>query len=119
MFEAISRLLWAEFLDSISTEERLHCLEMSLHLYENYKQGILKMNDLPVDFLLIFENFNKFVAKNCEINVTFAFWISYLEMVGSLLRFLRATKTADWDLHLTVIGQIIPWFFSFDHVSYA
>ncbi|GBM17909.1 hypothetical protein AVEN_108996-1 [Araneus ventricosus] len=119
MFEAISRLLWAEFLDSISTEERLHCLEMSLHLYENYKQGILKMNDLPVDFLLIFENFNKFVAKNCEINVTFAFWISYLEMVGSLLRFLRATRTADWDLHLIVIEEIIPWFFSYDHVNYA
>lgn len=42
MFEAISRLLWTEFLDSVSTEVRLHCLEMSLHLHQNYKLGILR-----------------------------------------------------------------------------
>ena len=81
VFEAISRLLWFEFFDSISNEERLHCLEMSMHLYQNYKLGILKKNDLPVNFLLIFENFTKFVTENCEKNVTFAFWVSYLDMV--------------------------------------
>jgi hypothetical protein len=119
MFEAISRLLWTEFLDSVSNEERLHCSEMSLHLHHNYKLGILKKNELPEDFLSILEKFNDFVAKNCQTNITFAFWISYLDMVGSLLIFLRATRNADWNLHLAAVEEIIPWFFSYDHVNYA
>lgn len=40
-------------------------------------------------------------------------------MVGSLLRFVRATRTADWDLHLASIEEIIPWFFAYDRVNYA
>ena len=38
---------------------------------------------------------------------------------GLLLRFLRATRTGNWDLHLAVIEEMIPWFFSYDHLNYA
>lgn len=119
MFEAFSRLLWAEYLNSVSSKKRSHYFEISSHLHNNYAQGILKKNELPEEFLSIFESFKGFVESNCEVNVTFAFWVSYLDMVGSLLRFLRGTRNADWDLHLAVVEEIIPWFFSYDHVNYA
>lgn len=40
-------------------------------------------------------------------------------MVSCLLRFVRATRTADWDLHLATTEEIIPWFFAYDRINYA
>ena len=40
-------------------------------------------------------------------------------MVEQLLDLTRATRTGNWDLHLTVVKEITPWFFSYDHMNYA
>jgi hypothetical protein len=40
-------------------------------------------------------------------------------MVQQLLLFARATRTTDWDLHLTAIRSMLPWFFAYDCVNYA
>ena len=47
------------------------------------------------------------------------FWMDYLEMVGLLLRFLRAQRTGDWRLHLESFREMLPWFFIHDHQNYA
>lgn len=66
------------------------------------------------------ERFDEFVAKRCKSNATFAFWVSYQDMVGSILNILRPTINADWILHLAATEEIIPWFFfSYDHVNYV
>ena len=48
-----------------------------------------------------------------------SFWLSYLEMVGLLLQFIRAARTRNWELHLACIKKILPWFFAYDHMNYA
>jgi hypothetical protein len=40
-------------------------------------------------------------------------------MVQQLLLFVRATRTTDWDLHLSAIRSMLPWFFAYDRVNYA
>ena len=47
------------------------------------------------------------------------YWLSYVEMVSLLLRFIRSTKEGDWNLHLACIRDMIPWTFAYDRVNYS
>lgn len=52
-------------------------------------------------------------------SLTFQFWSSYIRMVEDLLTFIRATREADWGLHLSSVRIMLPWFFSYDRVNYS
>ena len=60
-----------------------------------------------------------FIQKHSEESPTFAFWSTYIEMVQLLLLFIRATRTSDWNLHLSTLRSMIPWFFAADRVNYS
>ncbi len=45
--------------------------------------------------------------------------IFYLEMVQILLLFIRATLGNNWELHLSAVRSMLPWFFITDPVNYA
>lgn len=47
------------------------------------------------------------------------FWLTYLDMVGLLLQFIRATRTGNWSLHLACIENMLPWFFAYDRQNYS
>ena len=36
-----------------------------------------------------------------------------------VLEFTRATRSGDWELHLSCIKAFLPWFFVYDHLNYA
>lgn len=40
-------------------------------------------------------------------------------MVEDLLSFIRATREANWGLHLSSIRFMLPWFFSYDRINYS
>lgn len=72
------------------------------------------------------ENFGKlekavtmFAKSAAEKKPTFALWLNYIQMVEVLLLFLRATRENDWDLHLSAVRSMLPWFFATDRVHYA
>ena len=50
---------------------------------------------------------------------TFAFWSSYMQMVESVLLLTRATRSGDWELHLSSVRKILPWMFAYDRPNYA
>ena len=50
---------------------------------------------------------------------TFQFWNEYSKMVGKLLRFIRAERVGNWDLHLSSVVQMTPYMFAYDHTNYA
>ena len=60
-----------------------------------------------------------FAQSHAEKSPTFALWLSYIQMVQVLLLFIRATRENDWDLHLSAVRSMLPWFFSTDRVHYA
>ena len=49
----------------------------------------------------------------------FAFWEEYLAMVNILVHFIKAERTADWDLHLTTVAAMLPHFFAMGRQNYA
>ena len=72
------------------------------------------------------ENFEKleravtmFSTSEAEKKPTFALWLNYIQMVEVLLMFLRTTRENDWDLHLSAVRSMLPWFFVTDRVHYA
>ena len=72
------------------------------------------------------ENFKKleravtnFAKSEAGKQPTFALWLNYIQMVQVLLMFLRATRENDWDLHLSAVRSMLPWFFATDRVHYA
>ena len=71
------------------------------------------------EFESIQNDFNSFVSEKSANNNTMAMWMVYMEMVQTLLLFIRATSENNWKLHLSAVRSMIPWFFVADHVNYA
>lgn len=40
-------------------------------------------------------------------------------MIQILLIFIRATRERNWELHLSAIHSMLPWFFAYDRVNYS
>ena len=51
--------------------------------------------------------------------MTAQFWVNYMEMAALALKFLRATKKNDMDLHLAALQDMLPLFFVYDRHNYA
>ena len=49
----------------------------------------------------------------------FKFWNSYIKMILILLRFIRAEREANWELHLQSTAEMVPHFFSMDRTNYS
>ena len=60
-----------------------------------------------------------FAKSEAEKKPTFGLWLNYIQMVEVLLMFLRATRENNWDLHLSAVRSMLPWFFATDRVHYA
>ena len=48
----------------------------------------------------------------------FAFWEEYLAMVNIVVQFIKAERTADWDLHLTTVSAMLPHVLAMDPQKY-
>src|SRR6218665_312522 len=59
------------------------------------------------------------MEREREQNPTFDFWSSYIDLVESLLLFVRATREGLWNLHLSSLQSMLPWYFAYDRVNYA
>ena len=67
----------------------------------------------------IMDNFSVYIKTKSTSNHTMAYWLLYIEMVQVLLLFIRATRENDWQLHLSAVRSMLPWFFAADRVNYA
>ena len=63
--------------------------------------------------------FNRFCEESEVKSKTFQFWNEYTKMVGMLLRYIRAERVGNWDLHLASVVEMIPYMFAYDHTNYA
>ena len=71
------------------------------------------------EFESIQNRFNTYVNEKASTNSTMAMWMVYIEMVQTLLLFIQAKRENNWELHLSALRSMLPWFFVADHVNYA
>ena len=84
------------------------------------KEGVsTSIRQLSEDFTKVTEAFERYKATRRTVSKMFAFWEEYLAMVNILVQFIKAERTADWDLHLTTVVATLPHFFEMDRQNYA
>ncbi|KAJ8023132.1 hypothetical protein HOLleu_38227 [Holothuria leucospilota] len=119
MYEALCKLQWQAYLDSLNESELSSATEIVKLLHCGY---LCKNMNEPLQssaFNNLVASFKEFISKMVKENATFAFWASYVEMVQQLLFLTRATRTGNWELHLAAIRNILPWMFACDRTNYA
>ena len=64
------------------------------------------------------EDLEEFVDSN-QGNGTFVYWMQYFNMVGALLRFIRAEREGNWNLHINSFQEMLPLMTLYDHTNYT
>ena len=67
----------------------------------------------------VIKQLNEFDKKNEESSPVFKFARQYMHMVQLVLLFIKAVRTADWDLHLPSLEAFTNYFFAYDKLNYA
>lgn len=49
----------------------------------------------------------------------FKVFLDYMELIETILNFIRATRQANWDLHLSSLERLARYFFVLDRIKYA
>ncbi|KAK3912859.1 Chromosome-associated kinesin KIF4 [Frankliniella fusca] len=50
---------------------------------------------------------------------TFLFWLNFLEIILLLLQFVKSLRCAMFPLYVESFGEMLPWFFFFNHTHYS
>jgi hypothetical protein len=125
VYEALLRVAWKGFMPWIveNHPEKKDDIEQALELIEDFREDISQYSDTfsEDNVTSLIEIFCKYLLflkhDNGDLS---SYWISYIEIVGNiLLGLIRASREGDWDLHLAVINQMIPWCFAYDKINYA
>lgn len=123
IFEALFRLLWKSFEESLAQVDQDGQGENG-----EVNQALRKLREKPTlanlanvtastVFQSLKEKFKAFVED--QTSILSKFWLSYMDMVSLLVRFTRATREGNWCDHLSATREIMPWMFSYDHVNYS
>ena len=126
MYEALMRLAWQGLRPWIE-ENHKECKRIvenffseTAELYDDICEDQFQRHmtsTSSVDFIHLFDKYMKFLRhENGKLS---EFWLSYLDLVEILLGLLRASRKANWELHVSTIRKTIPWCFAYDHVNYA
>ena len=81
-------------------------------LLQQHKEGY---NNPPGHELI--KAFHQHVIVKSTESAVFDFWNSFITMVGVLLGIVRATRTADFNLHLASFRAMLPILFAYDRVN--
>ena len=116
MFEALGLLQLREFVECCD-HDQLQQLEDAIHMLElRLSTGSSLSSDASSKFL---SDFQTHITERCAESPLYQFWNSYLDMISVVLSFIRATRTADFALHMSSLRQMLPWFFAYDRVNYS
>ena len=57
--------------------------------------------------------------NNQKDTPNFFLWRTYMNMVETLLNFIRANREGNWNLHLQSFADMLLWMTVYDHTNYA
>ncbi|KAK3106630.1 hypothetical protein FSP39_024006 [Pinctada imbricata] len=121
ILEALERLLIKRYIEQeetdISNDFRV--------LLEDLASSPCKENLLKVETSATcqdhFDQYSKYrdSVREGALGKTAQFWISYMDIVWQIMSVIRATKTNDFDTHLSSLYQLCGLFFAYDQQNYA
>ena len=125
--EVFFRLMWNAFLVWYESQDKkipeepvlrkiVDCVRAVEKGKENARESVRRIEDNLTELTSLF---GVFKSENRARSKLFAFWDEYGSMVTSLLQFLKAERTRNWELHLSSIAAMLPHFFAMDRQNYA
>lgn len=116
MYEALSRLRISQFMAD-NDDANTYMMEAD-NMSTTYKDpSFMDSNHTKLEGF--WEQYTSHATERSLASPTYQYWSSYLDMVQLLLLFLRATRVSNWDLHLSTIEQMLPWFFAYNRTNYS
>ena len=129
LLEALERIQWRSFSSwienkNISIENEAEIEKMlkecnSLSSIGNGDELITSFDSLLKLIPPIVSILRKFKSFGKENSDSFMFWEEYLTMVHILLNYVRSERDGIWYLHLSLVAQMLPYFFAFDRINYS
>ncbi|KAJ4940926.1 hypothetical protein JOQ06_027216 [Pogonophryne albipinna] len=119
LYESLQRIRFITFMDSLPPQERAACMDFITEMECAFPDRLMDVLSADQRFDNMCSKYADFVQRRSTENATFAFWSSYIDMMQLLLLFVRATRESNWQLHLSTVRLMMPWFFAYDRVNYA
>ena len=116
--DAFLRLQFESYLESLSDQAKAGANDLCQKLKVSFPDTFYSTTQTE-EFKNLIASFNDFIAKRCEVDVNFAFWNSYIDLVELLLTFIRATREGNWTLHISTLCLMLPWYFAYNKVHYS
>ncbi|KAK3696845.1 hypothetical protein QZH41_003454 [Actinostola sp. cb2023] len=131
VMEALFRLIWQEFVkwllkrkeaginSSINEPKLLTIIEECQNAVKDNSRVSESINGLMDEMEDVVSLFYIFKEEAKAKSYIFVFWLEYISMVITLLQFVKAERTANWELHLLSTAAMVPHFFAMDRPNYA
>ena len=117
VFEALSRLRWEQFQQSLELSLRTDTLRMLTAVRTKVAADTVDALISHCEFSSLYDLFCNFV--DIEQNPTVEYWKSYCNLVRLLQTFLRSTREGNWSVHLQCIRCFLTWMFAYDRANYS
>ena len=121
VMEALLRLNWQTFFDAMKDDQEVRSLEQvvstaTMEVQKDVSTSTIQRLYHASELEKLHAKFNKYNESTSKMG---RYWLSYIEMVSLLLRFVRSMREGDWSLHLACIRDMVPWMFAYDRTNYS
>ena len=129
--EALFRLMWNAFVawyathDAGDDESRvdedalINKVEACRHAIATKMDVPRSTKELECETEALMSQFHVFKNESRAKSTMFSFWEEYGYMVKLLLQFVKAERTGNWQLHLSCVAAMTPYFYAMDRPNYA
>ena len=128
LMEALFRLQWCEFLKWLQLQDvsqveqnlliqKLHEIRCAIKVSKAELPAMI--DGLLVNLQSVAQEFRRFQEESRQKSQLFCFWDDYVTMVKTLLQFIKAERTSNWELHIKSVAAMAPHFNSMDRTNYA
>eukprot|EP00795_Rhopilema_esculentum_P011118 gene11118-19994_t len=119
MYEALIHLLFQAYLETLPLQIQEETQDFIVSMVECYPDNQFSNCVHSPQLESLSKRIEEFSKQESSKHGTFSLWQTYIEMVEILLLFIRATRENNWELHLSAVRSMLPWFFVTDRVNYA
>ena len=126
VYEALLRLVWKRFYAWLEANHMEDFRDLTgttqamKELANNVSSDGLDTAMLDQSVCAVILRFKEFLSHlRTSHGQLAAFWMSFIDLVDTLLGLIRASREGNWLLHLACIRSFIPWCFAYDKQNYA
>ena len=123
--ETMERLQWMSFFKGKKPDTYKEELPTLVKLQDSIaRKEVTRSRELLEEFhnssAKMMESFRNFKSDGCSLKLseTFHYWRIFITLVSRLRNLVRADREGNWNLHLSTVQSILPFFALFDCVNY-